>query len=249
MSQPSEGFKHDASKLRMDLIPPEAIEALARICTYGCTGTPASSEFPGKASPYPDRNWEQGMDWGRVFAALNRHLWAWWRGEDLDPESGYPHLEHALWNAAALVTYRLRGVGNDSRLGKPVLVSDSPQEVRDAVAQRHSTEAMQDFHRVGKAMMAEKIPDEFQAPTAPTADIEMLADTCHKHGADLYPVNDPVNRFHAPRIATDLLMRISAELNEAGIPARPDEFNILERIKRLAKLAERTASDQADANP
>jgi hypothetical protein len=109
------GVKYDGQKLRMDLIPPEAIEALARIYTYGCNGKPAAAEFPGKAKPYAERNWEKGMDWGRVFAALNRHLWAWWRGEEVDPESGFPHIEHALWNAAALATYRLRKTGTDTR--------------------------------------------------------------------------------------------------------------------------------------
>ncbi len=109
------GFRHDTGKLRMDLVSPEAVEALARISTYGADGKPASEEFPGKPTPYPERNWESGMDWGRVFASLNRHLWAFWRGEELDPESGLPHVEHMLWNAAALVTYRARGIGKDTR--------------------------------------------------------------------------------------------------------------------------------------
>jgi len=109
------GMKYDDGKPRVDLIPPEAIEALARIYTYGFNGKPATDKFPGKPTPYLARNWEKGMDWGRVFAALNRHLWAWWRGEDVDPESGFPHIEHALWNAVALVTYRLRKIGTDSR--------------------------------------------------------------------------------------------------------------------------------------
>lgn len=112
------GTKQDNGKLRIDLIPPEAIQALARIYTYGANGIPASDQFPGKAEPYAERNWEKGMDWGRVFAALNRHLWAFWLGEDLDPESGFPHIEHTLWNAAALVTYRLRKIGTDTRGGR-----------------------------------------------------------------------------------------------------------------------------------
>ena len=44
-------------------------------------------------------NWRQGgMRWGQVFASLQRHLWAWWRGEDKDPESGLSHLAHATAN-------------------------------------------------------------------------------------------------------------------------------------------------------
>ena len=113
------GVKYDSGKLHMDLISPEAIQALARTATYGIDGKPASPEFPGKSDPYPVRNWEQGMDWGRVFAALQRHSWAWWSGEDLDQESGFPHIEHALWCAAALATYRLRHIGTDTRAKVP----------------------------------------------------------------------------------------------------------------------------------
>lgn len=112
------GIKYDDRKLRVDLIPPEAIEALARIYTYGTDGKPASPEYPGKPTPYAERNWEKGMNWGRVFGALQRHIWAFWRGEDIDPESGFPHVEHALWNAAALVTYQLRKAGTDDRTRK-----------------------------------------------------------------------------------------------------------------------------------
>lgn len=97
-----EGRKDDDQKLRMDLIPPETIEALAQVLTHG-------------ASRYGDRNWETGMRWGRVFAACMRHLWAWWRGETIDPDSGYSHLYHALFCVSALVTYEQRNKGKDDR--------------------------------------------------------------------------------------------------------------------------------------
>jgi len=56
-----EGRKDDQEKLRMDLLPPEAVTALARILTDG-------------AQRYQERNWEQGMRWGRLYAAAQRHL-------------------------------------------------------------------------------------------------------------------------------------------------------------------------------
>ena len=96
------GRKNDAGKTRYDLIPPEALDMIAQIYTFG-------------AAKYDDRNWEKGLSWGRCFAAAMRHLWAFWRGEDLDPESGLPHTAHAAWNCFALLTYQIRQTGTDDR--------------------------------------------------------------------------------------------------------------------------------------
>jgi len=81
----------------MDLIPPEAIWALAEVLTYG-------------AAKYEDRNWEKGMAWSRPYAALMRHMLAWWGGEDKDPETRYSHLWHALCCVVFLVTYEEWGM-------------------------------------------------------------------------------------------------------------------------------------------
>jgi len=88
-----EGKKFDEGKLRMDLIPPAAIYGLAKVLSYG-------------SEKYGDRNWEKGIDPGRIFAAAQRHLWAYWSGEDTDEESGLSHLDHAACNIAFLQTYR-----------------------------------------------------------------------------------------------------------------------------------------------
>jgi len=97
-----QGNKYDGDKPRVDLVPPEGVLAEAVIFTYG-------------AKKYADRNWEGGMRWGRVFAALMRHSWAFWRGENLDPESGYPHVYHMHACTSMLVTYWDRRVGEDDR--------------------------------------------------------------------------------------------------------------------------------------
>lgn len=98
----AEGRKDDAAKPRHDLIPPELPDAVARVLTFG-------------AGKYGERNWEQGMAWGRPFAALMRHMWAWWRGEDKDPETGMSHLWHAACCLAFLTAYEARGAGKDDR--------------------------------------------------------------------------------------------------------------------------------------
>ncbi len=100
---PSSGaVKFDDDKLRMDLIPPELLTEVAKVLTFG-------------AEKYSARNWEEGMDWGRVYAALQRHLNAWWSGDDKDDETGYSHLAHAACCIAFLITYESRGVGEDTR--------------------------------------------------------------------------------------------------------------------------------------
>lgn len=98
----SEGVKFDGGKVRYDLLPPELLEGVADILAFG-------------ANKYGDRNWENGMEWMRVFAALQRHLWAWRRGENLDPETGKSHLWHAGCNIAFLIAYEARNAGTDNR--------------------------------------------------------------------------------------------------------------------------------------
>jgi hypothetical protein len=96
------GVKADAEKARMDLIPPEVMFGLGKALGYG-------------AKKYNDRNWENGMDWSRMFAAAQRHLWAFWAGQNIDDDSKLHHLESALFSIAALYTYARRGAGKDNR--------------------------------------------------------------------------------------------------------------------------------------
>ena len=98
----SSGRKDDSGKLRYDLIPHDALEELARVYTIG-------------AAKYEDRNWEKGMQWGRIFAAMMRHAWAFWRGERHDPVDGQHHLASVAWCALALLSYDLRSIGEDDR--------------------------------------------------------------------------------------------------------------------------------------
>jgi hypothetical protein len=96
------GVKFDQGKPRMELLPPELMVEVAKVLTFG-------------AEKYEARNWEKGMDWGRIYGSLQRHLNAWASGEDTDPETGLSHLAHAGCNIAFLLAYTQRGVGDDSR--------------------------------------------------------------------------------------------------------------------------------------
>lgn len=52
---------------------------------------------------YAPRNWEKGLPQSQIAASLQRHLWAYMEGENLDPDSKLPHVGHILWNAVALL--------------------------------------------------------------------------------------------------------------------------------------------------
>lgn len=97
-----EGVKNDHGKLPYHLLPSDAVENILLVLQYG-------------AAKYGDRNWELGMDWSRPFSACMRHLWAWWRGEPYDSETGISHLAHAGCCILFLIGYELRGVGTDDR--------------------------------------------------------------------------------------------------------------------------------------
>lgn len=100
-----QGHKDDGGKVRLELIPPEVPFAIGEVLTKG-------------AAKYADRNWENGISYGRVFGAAMRHLWAWWGGRqptssnfafgDLDPEWEFSHLWHALCCVSFLVAFESR---------------------------------------------------------------------------------------------------------------------------------------------
>lgn len=78
----STGTKYDNDKPQMDLLSPIFLLGVSRVLTFG-------------AKKYAAHNWRKGLLLSRCFAALMRHLWAFWMGEDIDKESGFPHLDCA----------------------------------------------------------------------------------------------------------------------------------------------------------
>lgn len=78
------GRKFDGGKLQYGLLPPLALKSVVDVLTFG-------------AEKYEPDNWKHVPDSKRrYFDALQRHVWAWKEGEQLDPESGRHHLAHAL---------------------------------------------------------------------------------------------------------------------------------------------------------
>ena len=100
---------------RYDLIPVEPLAEVARIYGKG-------------AEKYEDRNWEKGYDWGLSFAAMQRHAWAFWGGESVDPENRTHHLASVVFHALALMEYERLGKGTDSRSVTPQTYAKSSLE-------------------------------------------------------------------------------------------------------------------------
>lgn len=94
-STPSDpGTKDDEGKLPLDLLSPHALEETAKVLAFG-------------ADKYGAYNWTKGIKYSRVFAALMRHLWSFWRGKRVDPETGLHHLAHAMCCLMFLLHYNL----------------------------------------------------------------------------------------------------------------------------------------------
>lgn len=68
-----------------------------------------------KDRPYPMWNWAKGMPWLVPFACMMRHMAAWLIGEDLDRETGMPHLDHAHCNLLMLIHYAQAYPEGDNR--------------------------------------------------------------------------------------------------------------------------------------
>ena len=84
MKNLSAGVKYDEEKPDYSLIPPFALDEIAKTLTYG-------------KIKYARDNWrivENGKL--RYFSAAMRHMWALMRGEKLDPETGLHHSIHAV---------------------------------------------------------------------------------------------------------------------------------------------------------
>jgi hypothetical protein len=90
----NEGTKDDEGKIPLDLWSPLALEETAKVLAFGAA----------KYGPY---NWAKGIKYSRVFSALLRHLWAFWRREKLDPETGLHHLAHAMCCLMFLLHYEM----------------------------------------------------------------------------------------------------------------------------------------------
>lgn len=87
---------------RHSLIPVEALNSIARLYGFG-------------AKKYDAHNWRKGYEWSKSYDAMNRHMTAFWSGEDNDPETGEPHMASVAFHAMTLMVFMQEQPGFDDR--------------------------------------------------------------------------------------------------------------------------------------
>lgn len=97
-----EGTKNDQGKPRLELIPPFALEEVAKVMEFG-------------AEKHGLYSYLEGFSWCEMVGGILRHVYKFLRGEDKDDESGLSHLAHAAARCLIMVEYIKRGIGNDDR--------------------------------------------------------------------------------------------------------------------------------------
>lgn len=102
----STGGEKGTKDERFDLLPWGSLAKIAR-------------HFGEGAKKYDDHNWRRGYEWSKSFAALQRHLTAFWEGEDIDEETGSPHLAAAGFHILVLLEYMDTHPDFDDRYKKP----------------------------------------------------------------------------------------------------------------------------------
>lgn len=101
-------MKHDKNKVDLSLLPPEALESIARVFQFG-------------ANKYSAFDWKDdgpNTEWRRTYSSIQRHLHAWSKCEDIDPESGLDHLSHAATQLLILITHTQEHPEMDNRYRK-----------------------------------------------------------------------------------------------------------------------------------
>lgn len=90
------GHKDDAGKPEFSQVPRGTLIEVARVLTDGAKHYGSDDNW--KRVPNPRK---------RYYDAACRHLDSWWNGELIDPNSGRPHLAHAIADLMFLLWFQL----------------------------------------------------------------------------------------------------------------------------------------------
>lgn len=108
---PKTGGEKGTKLAAFDLIPWTIVHEIAE-------------HFGRGARKYASRNWERGYNWSYSFAALHRHLEAFWSGDEIDhdpslyvegEEHTARHIIAVAWHALVLAFFSRYHIGTDDR--------------------------------------------------------------------------------------------------------------------------------------
>lgn len=109
----SEGKKYDGGKLRYDLVPTLALEEVVKVITKG-------------AEKYDDENWKNVPNGRkRYYAATQRHLMEWRKGNIYDEEMETHHIANAISNLLFILEKELEGLEDVEETPTPKTTEDS----------------------------------------------------------------------------------------------------------------------------
>lgn len=96
--------KNDDGKPTFELIPFDLLADVNKVLQHG-------------QRVYGTGNWRKpdGFKLSRCYNALLRHMFAWWKGEDNDPQTGISHLAHAMCNLLFMMYHFKNNKKSDDR--------------------------------------------------------------------------------------------------------------------------------------
>jgi len=120
VEDPTTGGKKASKLCQPHQIPVESLWALAEhYGKAGGNGEPSTEKYePG--------NWRKGYKWYLSFDAAIRHLWRFWWGEDIDPDTGTHHVICAAWHCMNLYWFWTHKLQFDDRREKSGLPPEEP---------------------------------------------------------------------------------------------------------------------------
>lgn len=113
-NEKKEARRYNSGKNRYELISSIGLERLAEVYTKGAEKYTIRDE-EGKIIDDGADNWRNGQKWMGVIASVQRHIEAWKRGEDIDPDLKTRHLANAAWGLFTLLDFEKTFPQGDNR--------------------------------------------------------------------------------------------------------------------------------------